>query len=59
MWSYDIKCKYMFMFPLKNSARKGLKPPLAKPGIFRENKIDSMAADTWGRSPYKNDVLLA
>ena len=24
MWSYNIKCKYMFMFPLKNSARKGL-----------------------------------
>ena len=25
MWSKDIKCKYMFMFPLKNLARKGLK----------------------------------
>ena len=24
MWSNDIKCKYMFMFPLKNVARKGL-----------------------------------
>ena len=24
MWSDDIKCKYMFMFPLKNLARKGL-----------------------------------
>ena len=24
MWSNDIKCKYMFMFPLKNLARKGL-----------------------------------
>ena len=24
IWSYDIKCKYMFMFPLKNLARKGL-----------------------------------
>ena len=22
MWSYDIKCKYMFIFPLKISARK-------------------------------------
>ena len=22
MWSNDIKCKYMFMFPLKNLARK-------------------------------------
>ena len=25
MWSNDIKCKYMFMFPLKNLAHKGLK----------------------------------
>ena len=24
MWSNDIKCKYMFMFPLKKLARKGL-----------------------------------
>ena len=24
MWSNNIKCKYMFMFPLKNSARKEL-----------------------------------
>ena len=24
MWSNDIKCKYMIMFPLKNLARKGL-----------------------------------
>ena len=24
MWSNDIKCKYMFMFPLKNLARKEL-----------------------------------
>ena len=24
MWSNDIKCKYMFMFPLKNLACKGL-----------------------------------
>ena len=24
MWSNDIECKYMFMFPLKNLARKGL-----------------------------------
>ena len=24
MWSNDIKCKYMFMSPLKNLARKGL-----------------------------------
>ena len=23
MWSNDVKCKYMFMFPLKNLARKG------------------------------------
>ena len=23
MWSNDIKCKYMFMSPLKNLARKG------------------------------------
>ena len=23
MWSNDIKCKYMFMFPLKNLAHKG------------------------------------
>ena len=25
MWSNYIKCKYMFMFPLQNLARKGLK----------------------------------
>ena len=25
MWSNDIKCKYMFMFPLKNLACRGLK----------------------------------
>ena len=25
MWSNDMKCKYMFMFPLKNLARKELK----------------------------------
>ena len=24
MWSNDIKCKYEFMFPLKNVARKEL-----------------------------------
>ena len=24
LWSNDIKCKYMLMFPLKNLARKGL-----------------------------------
>ena len=24
MWRNDTKCKYMFMFPLKNLARKGL-----------------------------------
>ena len=24
VWSYDIKCKYMFMFPLQNVACKGL-----------------------------------
>ena len=24
MWRNDIKCEYMFMFPLKNLARKGL-----------------------------------
>ena len=24
MWSNDIKCKYMFMFPLQNLACKGL-----------------------------------
>ena len=24
MWGNDIKCKYMFMFPQKNLARKGL-----------------------------------
>ena len=25
MWRNDIKCKYMFMFSLKNLARKGLR----------------------------------
>ena len=24
MWSNEIKCKYMFMFPLRKLARKGL-----------------------------------
>ena len=27
MWSNDIKCKFMFMFPLQNLARKGLRNP--------------------------------
>ena len=27
VWRNDIKCKYVFMFSLKNLARKGLKPP--------------------------------
>ena len=31
MWSNDIKCKYMFMFPLKNLARKELIDPMTKP----------------------------
>ena len=37
MWSNDIKCKYtgMFMFPLKNLARKGLNAPPALPDIYR------------------------
>ena len=26
MWRNDIKCKYLFMFPLQNLARKGLSP---------------------------------
>ena len=26
MWSNNIKCKYMFMFPLQNLARKELIP---------------------------------
>ena len=25
MWRNDIKCKYMFLFPLKKLAHKGLK----------------------------------
>ena len=36
MWMNDIKCKYMFMFPLKNLARKGLIPTL---GIFYFTKV--------------------
>ena len=31
MCSNDIKCKYMFMFPLKNLARKGLSQPWLYP----------------------------
>ena len=27
MWRNDTKCKYMFMFPLKKIARKGLNGP--------------------------------
>ena len=27
MWSNDMKCKYMFMFPLQNLAHKGLTTP--------------------------------
>ena len=34
MWRNDIKCKYMFMFPQKNLARKGL--------IFITDKIQWM-----------------
>ena len=35
MWSNDIKCKYMFMFPLKNLARKGLKKVLKMTLLFK------------------------
>ena len=31
MWSNDTKCKYMFMFPLKNLARKGLNEKSCNP----------------------------
>ena len=30
MWRNDTECKYMFMFPLKNLARKGLRQPFLK-----------------------------
>ena len=30
MWRNYTKCKYMFMFPLKNLARKGLRPLISK-----------------------------
>ena len=36
MWRNDTKCKYMFMFPLKNLARKGLRCPL---GYSRGNAV--------------------
>ena len=40
MWMNDTKCKYMFMFPLKNLARKGLTiPPLHCLYVTKELKI--------------------
>ena len=48
MWSNDTKCKYMFMFPLKNLARKGLRntvkvnPSVAETGIIEENLVHIM-----------------
>ena len=41
MWSNDIRCKYMFMFPLKNLARKGL--------IFVRRRHENMSPFTGRR----------
>ena len=46
MWRNDIKCKYMFMFPQNNIARKGLiktapslvKSPVSPPAIHRSGQ---------------------
>ena len=59
MWKNDIKCKYMFLFPLSNSARKGLpvervvlyrkqgpKEPLFKQQYWIEI-IDSIHIEVW------------
>ena len=40
MWRNDIKWIYMFMFPLKNLARKGLTKPLNKTGNRPYNHQD-------------------
>ena len=44
MWSNDIKCKYMFMFPLKNLARKGLIVCMVLSDHFCPHKYSSQKA---------------
>ena len=36
MWRNNTKCKYMFMFPLKNVARKGFGQ---KPNVFQRSEL--------------------
>ena len=59
-WSNDIKCKYIFMFPLKNLARKGLMPsfvgnahgwvwelPFTLPDVASGNSHGDMGRPPW------------
>ena len=45
MWRNDTKCKYMFMFPLKNLARKGL----SHCSLFEDQALVDLKwiAETW------------
>ena len=43
MWSNGIKCKYMFMFHLKNLARKGLTLYMVSTGF--QKKIQALFKD--------------
>ena len=43
MWRNDTKCKYMFMFPLRNLARKGLRS--SPNGLMSEANVTAVAGD--------------
>ena len=52
MWRNDTKCKYMFMFPLKNLARKGLRSLL---GACRQT-VNHDLNQCWPKSVTPYDV---
>ena len=53
MWRNDIKCKYMFMFSMKNLARKGLKVLIPGGGTRPENWW-GCAAGRWKLDPKRS-----
>ena len=52
MWRNDTQCQYMFMFPLKNLARKGLKV-----SVVTNDSVPSLK--TWWHHPYGRQQLVA
>ena len=49
MWRNDIKCKYMFMFPLKNLACKGLTLELGSATRFSTISWVILKDDKWSK----------